>query len=108
MNRRHGFFVIDGVVGIAIMGALLAMLSVALSYQHRVSQSLSNARAAIRKAESALADAQAGRPVTQVQMRSVQGGNTPPGFAWVEATATDGSQTVRLVGLIPQTTGATP
>lgn len=104
-RRRGGFFFADAMIGIAILVTLLAIFAGALGQSNSVENKLSDARAAWRMAEGALADAQAGRQTKLAEIRPVVGGSAPAGFVWVEAVAKQGSQEARLIGLAPKSTG---
>ncbi len=105
-DRNHrAFLLADAMIGIAILATLLGIFAGAMGKSNAITNKLADARAAWRRAEGALADAQAGRETKLAEIRPVTGGDTPVGFIWVEAVAKEDGQEARLVGLIPKSRG---
>ena len=102
MRRRRGMMLADAAIALALVATLATVLVVLTSRHSRASRELAATRAALRLAEAALADMQAGKPPPQgLQVRRL---TTPSGAAgvWVEATASIDGQPATLIGLVPE------
>jgi type II secretory pathway pseudopilin PulG len=120
---RGGFFEIDILAGLVIVGALALALAAVLGRQHRAVQKLADARAATQLAESVLTDLQAGRggerPAeddVSVEVKPVGDAAAAAGAragAWAEVVVRVRGARASLVGPVPRpvpaaTTGGAP
>ncbi len=107
-RKRRAFLLADAMMGVAILATLITIFAASLGAQQRASRKLADSREAWRAAESALSDLQAGHATKRAEIHPAAGGNAPAGFVWVEAVASRGDATARLVGLAPKAAGGTP
>ena len=104
--RARGFMILDAIIGIAILGAIMLIIAIAIQRERRAGDRLSQSRHAVRAAEAVLSQLQAGRQMpcdpqgAAVQLHDVAAG-APHGYHWVEVQATAGDQHAALVGLAP-------
>ena len=107
-GKRQAFLLADAMMGVAILATLITIFAAALGAQQRASRKLADSRAAWRAAEAALSELQVGHPAKRAEIHPAAGGNAPAGFVWVEAVASRGNATARLVGLVPKAAGGAP
>jgi hypothetical protein len=105
-DPHRAFLTADLLVGLGIVAALGVSLFVTVGRAGRVVSKLSDARAAARAAEAAMADLQAERPLgiapgMTVTVRPEPDGIPIPGHAWVRVNAVWADQSAELIGLIP-------
>lgn len=120
--RDKGLMLLDAVGGIAIVGLLLGLLTVALNQQRHAADILHTQRRLDRLAEGVLTDLQRGKPpFVPIWDEEVQPGFTikrlpdsgpRDGWTWVEVAATHDRLEATRVGAVPESiltdTGATP
>jgi type II secretory pathway pseudopilin PulG len=105
-KSSRGFMILDAIIGTAVLGTIMVVLAIGMQRERRAGDRLSQARRAVRAAEAALAQLQAGRQVpvdsdgATLQVHDVAAAGTPPGYHWVEVQATAGEQHETLVGLV--------
>lgn len=103
----RGFMLIDAIIGMAVVGAVMVVMAVAMGRERRAAGTLAQTRRAVRAAEAALTELQAGRTMPMemdgatVQIQNVPGTVAPPGFRWVEVRATSDGRQAALAGLVP-------
>jgi type II secretory pathway pseudopilin PulG len=108
-NIRQGFFILDAVLALALLGVFMTLMAVGLSMHRRAETRLADTRAACNAAETALADLQQGKPVltnatgNRVQVEPVTGSTAVPDFTWVRVTAVVDGRSVSLTGLAKST-----
>lgn len=108
-TRARGFMIMDAIIGTAILGTIMLVLAIGMGRERRAADRLSQTRRALRAAEAALAELQAGRPMpassegAAVEIHDVTSEGTPRGYRWVEVQATSGEQHATLVGLVRMT-----
>ena len=112
---RKGFFLLDALMGLALLGVIALVLALALSREGRAAQTLAASRRATRSAEAALIELQAGRQPAKpesgekLEIRPTTGAAAPPGYRWIQVDATSDGQHAALIGLAPATQpGETP
>ena len=105
--RRHAIIIADIAMGIAILAMAAVVLASAVTRQRLAFQRLADSRQAVRAAEGALAELQAGFDVahsdaeTTLAVQSYNGAQAPPRRRWVEVRATVRGQSRALIGLVP-------
>lgn len=112
----RGFMLADAIIGMAVLATVMVVLAIGLSREHRSSETLSQSRRAVRAAEAALADLQAGRAMpaefdgAALRIQGAENAAAPAGFRWVEVRATIGGRQAALAGLVPAApkAGGTP
>jgi Tfp pilus assembly protein PilX len=106
-RARTGFMFADAMIGMAVLGTVMVILGVGLAREHRSAETLSQSRRAMRAAEAALADLQAGRAMpaefdgAALHVQETKSTAAPAGFHWVEVRATVGGRQAALAGLVP-------
>jgi type II secretory pathway pseudopilin PulG len=96
----RGFLILDTVAGIVLALFLLMVMTVAVVKQERRQRELSEMRAAARAAEAALLALQSGAPLPAGAKLTPLPSDPIPSRQWVQITATTGTHTSTLVGLI--------
>ncbi|HWE96854.1 MAG TPA: hypothetical protein VG269_23035 [Tepidisphaeraceae bacterium] len=102
----------DAIIGMAVLGTVMVVLLIGMSREHRSAETLSQSRRAVRAAEAALADLQAGRMMPAefdgavLHAQDAASAATPAGFHWVEVRATIGGRQATLAGLVPASANA--
>jgi type II secretory pathway pseudopilin PulG len=109
-RRRRGLFLVDVVVGLAILALVGVIFAVAVGRQNRAAQRLGDQREAVRLAEAALTSLQAGGgaapsppPLADVSVtvRALPDPPPSPGTRWAEARADVRGRTATLIGAVP-------
>jgi type II secretory pathway pseudopilin PulG len=109
-RTSRGFMILDAMIGLAILGMIMLAVTIGMGHERRAANQLAQTRRAVRAAEGALTQLQAGRSVETgsegmiIQVRDAAGDAIPPGQRWVEVQATVGGQHATLVGLVPAAT----
>ena len=104
---RRGFFLLDVLMGLALLGIIALVLAVALSRERRAAGTLAASRSATRSAEAALIELQAGRQPARpgagekLAIRPTTGPAAPAGYRWIKVDVTVENQHAVLVGLAP-------
>jgi hypothetical protein len=111
-QRDRGIFLMDAVVGLAIIGALATTVTVSINYQRKNAQTLEHHRRLDRLAQGVLTDLRAGRtpgePYTDglfdpdYQVTRLDDTPPGPGWVWVRVTAENGDMETDLVGIVPE------
>jgi hypothetical protein len=102
-RRQRGFLAVDAVIGIGIVLVLLMMLSAAIAKERHAERGMADRRAAVRQAETALFELQAGEAAPPgVRMEKLPDA-APAGYAWMRVTepAAGDLPAANLVGLVP-------
>jgi crotonobetainyl-CoA:carnitine CoA-transferase CaiB-like acyl-CoA transferase len=108
MRRRRGYFVADVVTGLAMVSILATALLMAMNRQSRAEQKLADSRTAVRLAEQALAELQAGAQPpgrdadTRITIRRIDGAAEAADQVWVEVSVIYRDRPAKLVGLAPR------
>jgi type II secretory pathway pseudopilin PulG len=91
----------DALLALSILGLLMAMLTVGLTWRRRVELRMAASRAATAQAEFALTELQQGKPAATDHLRidRLPDAGPVPGFAWVRVTSTVSGQSQSLTGL---------
>jgi type II secretory pathway pseudopilin PulG len=96
--------ILDALIGLAIVGALVAALLVGMNRQRGAAERMANTRGATWAAEQALTEMQAGRKPSGSEIRvdpSPADGAAPAGYAWVRVRAERNGRATTLIGLVP-------
>ncbi|CAN5465913.1 hypothetical protein BH09PLA1_BH09PLA1_16810 [soil metagenome] len=102
---RRGFLLMDMMIGMVLLVVLATVLAVGVRSRQRGAMHLLESRAAIRSAEAALFELQAGAneptPRRGVEVRVIddRSGNAPAGHRWVRVEAYCNGRSASLVGL---------
>jgi thiazole synthase ThiGH ThiG subunit len=109
-SRQRGIFQLEILFALLVVGMLLTALTTASLRQDKALRQFAARRAALRQAETALLNLQAGAADADhsVQVRRLATEHPASGFVWVEVTATNGSQAAHLVGLVPAAAPLSP
>jgi hypothetical protein len=111
-RRPSGIMMMDLLTGLFLMAALSAVLFVGIQTRAKGAARLAESRAALRSAEAALGELQAGMPAPSqragVEVRISDDAQTaaPAGSKWVVVEATCAGKTASLRGLVPAAGGA--
>ncbi len=103
-RRRRGIFVMDAIVGLAIIAAVATAIAVALTQYRKAEQRLSDTRAAVRLCECVMAELSGGSvPVGngRATWKRLSTEQAPPGYAWIEVVAIHGDGRASVTGLVP-------
>jgi hypothetical protein len=106
--RRHGFFLMDTVIGLVIAGVLGLVLVVAITQGGKAQRRLDDGAAAARVAQRVMAALHERRPPpaelggAKVEVRPAEGGAKIAGSRWVEVVVNYNGRRATLVGLVPQ------
>lgn len=113
LKRRsccRGFIITDMVIGISLLGVLLAIISIATSTDLRTKRAASAHRQLTFAAESALhgLTPRQGESTTtlstddgvEVRLTLLPDTPAPDGYVWAKAAAEQGGQSVELYGLV--------
>jgi Tfp pilus assembly protein PilX len=103
MRRRLGWVLLDILMGMLIISVIGVTLGAGAAWHKRALSRLSDSRAALRVAESALTSLQAGQHVTAstVEFHPIAQGSDVRGMTWVQVSATINGRSAPLVGLVP-------
>ncbi|MBC8109278.1 MAG: type II secretion system protein [Anaerolineae bacterium] len=110
-QSRRGFLLIDMVIGLLLLAVMTTVLAVGVRSRQKGSAHLTDTRAALRSAEAALYELQAGAPAptsrkdVAVRIIDQQSDTAPAGHRWVRVEATCNGRSASLYGLIPSTNG---
>ena len=107
-HRRHrgGFMFIDAIIGLALVGIMVAILGITLTKRQRALREMAEQRTVQRAAEAALDQVHAGKPLppsigeVTIKMTDAAGGQAPAGYHWVQVQASSGKRNAVIVGLI--------
>ena len=108
MRKRHGFILMDAVLGLGVITLLILILALALGQQQRTLRDMSKQRVAVALAEQVLVTLQtSGRvpPVTPAQtirIERLKGVNNVPERVWVTVHAEHEDRSTTLTGLVGQ------
>lgn len=98
----------DAVIGVTIVGVLLAITAASLTFNQRVTRSTAMQRQLANAAETALLELQAGAPLSDPSdpevgliVSRLSTGDAPAGLVWVSAEAVANDLSVTNVGLVP-------
>src|SRR4051794_16241700 len=113
VNRRrcHGIMMMDLLTGLFLMAVLSAVLFIGIQTRAKGAARLAESRAALRSAEAALGELQAGVPAPTkregVEVRVIDDPQTvaPNGSKWVIIEATCAQKKASLRGLVPTSAG---
>jgi type II secretory pathway pseudopilin PulG len=106
-TRRCGFLLIDALVGITLIGMIVAMFAMASGQYRRSQRALSHQRAAVRVAEHTLYAMQTGGAAAPARDEDVHvtvsrvKGEAVDGRVWVSVEVHHHGQRAELVGLVP-------
>ena len=108
-DNRRGFLVTDALTALILITSLAAALAMATAQQNRAARRLADEREAIRLAERALDDLQAGAaPATrpsadaQISIRSLDDAAAPKDYQWVIVSASVRGRGAEMAGLVPR------
>ena len=106
MSALRGFMFIDAIIGLALVGIMVAILGVTLTKRQRALREMAEQRTVQRAAETALDQVHAGKPLpanigeVAIKMSDAAGGQAPAGYHWVQVQASSGKRNAVIVGLI--------
>jgi hypothetical protein len=108
-SRTRAFLAFDALLAIWILGLLMVMLVVGLTWRRRVELKMAASRAATAQAESALTELQQGKPATldHLRVERLPDASPAPDYVWVRVTSTASGQSQSLTGLA-KTSALTP
>jgi type II secretory pathway pseudopilin PulG len=107
MRKRHGWVLLDVLMGMIIVALLAAILGAAAAMNQRSLQHLADSRAATLEAESALLSLQSHQKPTlgnggQSSCKKLSDFPKTPNMTWIEVRATVNARTATIIGLVPQ------
>ena len=105
-RSRRGLLIADVIIALSVVSILAGTLSVLVWQTVKLKQSQGDFRAAVRAAESALANLQVLRRPAPLDgevivVQAEPDGIAPPGRQWVRVVATFDGRNAELVGLVP-------
>lgn len=106
-HRHRAFFLIDTVMGLAIIASVAILLIASVRHEQSAELKLTASRSAIHLAEHALLNLQHGQPMpavtgdTHLTIHRATGGTAPAGYVWVTVDATVRGHHRSLVGVVP-------
>lgn len=104
VRRHRGFFLIDALIGLLLIGVLATLLAVTADRTSRAQRRLADDRAATRAAERVLVSLQAGTPLqppgddTKILVQRLD--TETADRVWVRVTATVAGRPATLYGLV--------
>jgi type II secretory pathway pseudopilin PulG len=102
-RRRRAFFIAEAVLGILVIVILATALAVLASQHSRVCNRLAASRAALREAETALAQMQMGRaPAASASISPIDFDSEVGHMVWVQVSTEHDGARARLIGLVPR------
>jgi type II secretory pathway pseudopilin PulG len=102
-QRRAGFFLIEAIFGLTILGVVATLLLVCVQRERVAANRLAEHRAAAYRAEATLLAMQTNQPINKDNTIAIDRLPDPAsaGLIWVRVTAVAHRQPVSLVGTVP-------
>lgn len=111
-GRQRGFFSLDAMAALALLGVLATAMLAVVSKNNAAAMKLAESRQAARAAEKALVDLQTGHDVeaidgADVRLRAVDAAGVPAGMKWACVSVRLERGSAELLGLVPASTPLT-